>query len=202
MRSYISSDFLRLAGQLKTTFRYEELLPGRKESVADHSWRVSLLALMLGHMLDTDEERSRAVLMSIVHDIAEAVTGDIDHIRIATGEVSRETKKRLEAEALAHIGTMLPDYHRDSLLGLVREYDAAETSVARFVKAIDKLETLLQLIELGYRSYDHPALIANYADPAVDAFPALKPVLSELKASLYEEFRKGNIEWKPEYGEV
>ncbi len=195
-------DFLGLAGQLKTTFRYGTLLPDRKESVADHSWRVALLVFMFGHLLGTDKERNRALRMALVHDIAEAVTGDVDYVRVATGEITREEKKALEAEALDRIGSLLSEGHQEVVLSLNREYDEGTTDVARFVKALDRLETLLQLVELGYRAYDRPEFIANYADAAVERFPALLPVLADIKKRLRDEFLKGDIEWKDSYNSV
>ncbi|NTW15116.1 MAG: HD domain-containing protein [Candidatus Moranbacteria bacterium] len=192
-------EFLALVGKLKTTFRYEELLAGRRESVADHSYRLSLMVSLYGNLLETDEKRHRALRMAVVHDIAEAVTGDIDYVRVASGEITREEKKSLEADALDRIGSALSEGHRDAILSLNREYDEGTTDVARFVKALDKLETLLQLVELGYRAYDRPELIANYADAAVERFPSLRPALADIKKRLREEFLKGDIEWKPSY---
>lgn len=195
----IPYDFLLLSGRLKTTFRYSELLPGRRESVADHSWRLALLVWQFGHLLDSETERQRALVMAIVHDIAEAVTGDIDHVRVSDGEVGIDEKRALEKDAIIRIGNLLPEADRESLTGLCSEYDTGTTETARFVRALDKIETLLQMVELGHESYVRPELIANYPDKAVGAFPRLLPFLAETKARLRNEFRKGNIEWKPSY---
>jgi hypothetical protein len=76
------------------------------------------------------------------------------------------------------------------------------TKEAMFVKALDKIETLTQLVETGYTIYDKPQFIANYANKAVNKYPELLPLLKIVKRKLKEEFIKGNIERKEEYNTV
>ena len=100
------------------------------------------------------------------------------------------------------ISTMLPEEMRDDVLSLCEEYDKKKTDVARFVRALDKLETLLQLAEQGHESFDRPEMIANYADSSVSDFPDLKPFLLEIKKRLRNEFMSGGIEWKESYDDI
>ena len=192
-------DFLRTAEHLKSMLRYSSTTSGRKESVADHSWRVALMVFVVGDGLRLKIDVGRAVKMAIVHDIAESITGDIDFVRISDGEVSREEKRLVEQVAMTELQETLSGSAGEELCSLWVEYETGLTEVARFVRAIDKLETLTQLVETGYPTYDRPELIAHYADVAVDAFPELRPMLRALKGRLREEFRKGSLEWKNEY---
>jgi len=73
------------------------------------------------------------------------------------------------------------------------------TPEARFVKALDKIETLTQIAEAGHKIYDAPEFIANYADQAVRNFPLLEGMLKIVKRKLKAEFKKGRILWKKEY---
>ena len=60
---------------------------------------------------------------------------------------------------------------------------------------------MTQLVDVGYRTYDKPEFIANYADNAVAEFPALREMLNIIKQKLKKEFEKGDIPWKKEYGQ-
>ncbi|MEI6650453.1 MAG: HD domain-containing protein [Candidatus Moraniibacteriota bacterium] len=192
-------DFLRTAEGLKSVLRYASTTSGRKESVADHSWRVALMAFVVGDGLGLKIDFSRAMKMAIVHDIAESIAGDIDFVRISDGEVTREEKRSAELVAMTELKETLSGSAGEELYAIWKEYDAGETEVARYVRAIDKLETLTQLVESGHSIYDRPELIANYADVAVAAFPELTPMLRALKGRLHEEFDKGSFDWKPGY---
>lgn len=134
--------FLRLAGRLKETPRAGWRLRGieRPESVADHSYRVCLLALVLAGEADPPLDRERCLAMALVHDLAESLVGDITPY----DGVSAEEKDRREREAMRTLSALLGD---DETLRLWEEYQAAATPEARFVKDLDKLETVLQATE-------------------------------------------------------
>lgn len=132
--------FFRLAGRLKETARAGWGLRGiaKPESVADHSFRLALLAFVLAPRAGLDRER--CVAMALAHDLAECVVGDITPY----DGVSAEEKRRREEEAMRRLDALAAGA---GLLGLWAEYDAAATPEARFVKELDKLETALQADE-------------------------------------------------------
>ena len=134
--------FLHLAGSLKRVQRQGWIhagVPGRIESVADHSWRVALMAVLLG-----DE---RAVKMALLHDLQEAIVGDI--IPEAKGGVSAADKHEAEREAVKRISEMLPADAplRHELPLLFHEYEEGTSPTAVLVKDLDKAEMLLQASE-------------------------------------------------------
>jgi len=90
----------------------------------------------------------------------------------------------------------LPKIIGKKILNLWREYNDCEIKEAKFVKALDKIETLTQLAESGYKTYDKPEFIAKYANKSVRMFPELSEMLKIVKIKLKVEFNKGNIEWK------
>jgi putative hydrolase of HD superfamily len=192
-------DFLRFVEKLKSTYRYNKKTDGTNESSADHSWRLSLLVIMLGDELNLNLDLFKSVKLAIVHDLAEAITGDIDAIKLSTGEVSKSEKEFLELNAMKKLQNVISGRIGTELFNLWKEYNSCTTLEAKFVKALDKIETLTQLSEAGHETYDKPEFIANYADKSVRDFPELKPVLAVLKEQLKSEFRKGNIEWKESY---
>jgi putative hydrolase of HD superfamily len=193
-------DFLRTAGKLKNTLRYSEInSDARRESVADHSWRLSLMVLIVQKELSLNLDVDRAVEIALVHDLAESLTGDIDAVVIARGEISSEEKSRNELEAMLKIKNMLPESSRDKIFKLWQEYEKGITAEAKFVKALDKLETITQLIEMGHRVYDAPDFIATYADKYIENFPELIPMLRIIKIKLKSEYEKGGLEWRESY---
>lgn len=115
------------------------------ESVADHSHRVALAALVAAAGRP-EYDAARAVAIALAHDVAEAVVGDI-----APGDgVPKSVKAAAEADAVSHMATLLGG--ADSAAGSAiasfwAEYEAGETPEARLVKDCDKVEMLLQAAE-------------------------------------------------------
>ena len=69
-------DFLKIAERLKDNTRHCTTSNRRPESVAEHSWRVSLLAMLLEDEIK-DADFNKIIRMCIIHDLGEAITGDI-----------------------------------------------------------------------------------------------------------------------------
>jgi putative hydrolase of HD superfamily len=139
--------FLHTCCRLKGTKRTGWLLRGLTdvESVADHSWRMSLMVLLLGSSAGIDAQRAMSI--AVVHDLAEALVGDI-----APGQgVDKDTKRRLEDDAMNTIVGHLNNAENSALGQHVRalwlEYESAQTAEALFVKDMDKLEMILQARE-------------------------------------------------------
>jgi putative hydrolases of HD superfamily len=192
-------NFLHQIENLKSTLRYPLTKSGRQESAADHSWRLSLMCFVVAKELNLDIDVGHTLKIAIVHDIAESITGDIDYVKIVDKKISKEEKQNLEICAMKKIKATLPLKTSEEIYALWLEYEEAKTREAKFVKAMDKLETLTQLIEAGYKTFDRPEIISCYANKAVEAFPELKEMLKILKEKLKKEFEKGNFEWKEEY---
>lgn len=195
-------DFLHKIENLKSTLRYPKTTSGRKESTAEHSWRLALITFIIADELKLDIDVNKSIKIALVHDLAEALTGDIDAISIAEGKFLKEEKERQEIKAIMNLKRTLPEKIGKEISELWYEYNEGNTKEAKFIKALDKIETLTQLAESGYKIYDKPEFIANYANKCVKAFPELLDMLKILKRKLKAEFDKGNIEWKPEYNSL
>lgn len=137
-------EFLRNAERLKTVTRSAYTTTGDQESVAEHSWRVALMGTLLAPEFP-DVDGSRLVRMCLVHDLGEAIGGDISAPeqarRLAEGAEGKSTDERRDLLTLIE---PLPAPLRDDITSLWDEYEAAQTPTARLAKAIDKLETILQ----------------------------------------------------------
>lgn len=132
-------DFLRRAEQLKNTLRSGYTSDGRRESAAEHTWRLCLMAVALEPYFPA-VDFARLLKMCIVHDLGEAVHGDIP-APLQDQAVGKAGQERAD---LLQLLAPLPDAQREKMLGLWDEYEAAVTLEARLAKALDKLETILQ----------------------------------------------------------
>ena len=131
--------FLRAAEALKDVLRSGHTSGGRRESTAEHSWRLCLMALVFADGL-AGLDMLRVIKLCIVHDLAEAIHGDVP----ATEQVSSAAKTAQEREDLHVLAAPLDAPLRDEILALWEEYAHGATPEARAVKAMDKLETILQ----------------------------------------------------------
>ena len=129
-------DFMDGACRLKDTPRSGRTPRGDKESVAAHSWAACLLALLVEDEF-SDVDFGRLARLLIVHDLGEAVSGDIP----ATEQDGTDKSARERADLLT-LAAPLPADLRERLLELWDEYDSGETPTARLAKALDKIETM------------------------------------------------------------
>jgi len=135
-------EFLRIVGKLKHLKRtgWVKRDVAEPETVAGHMYRMSILALVA---TPAGLDRTRAVKMSLVHDLAEALAGDITpHCGVAAAD-----KHALELAALEEMISLLEAAAADEIRALFLEYEAHQTAEARFVHDLDKLDMVLQADE-------------------------------------------------------
>ena len=138
-------DFLSTARGLKTTLRtgwvMREAGP-RIESVADHSWRITLMAMVAGASVTHGIDANKVLQMALVHDLAESTVGDITpHCG-----VSDKDKHAMELEAMTKLTNKLGEQGK-ILQNLWLEYEKGESTEAKLCKDLDKLEMILQALE-------------------------------------------------------
>ncbi|MBN1665833.1 MAG: HD domain-containing protein [Anaerolineales bacterium] len=136
---------------LKQLYRRGWLLrgipPERCESVAEHSWGVAMLSMLLAGEHDPGLDLLKVLRMALIHDLGEVYAGDI-----VPGEaVSPAEKHARELDSLQHFLAGLPN--AEDYLQLWLEFEAGDSLEARFVRQIDKLEMALQA-----SVYEHQAL--------------------------------------------
>ena len=130
-------DILHVAERLKDTPRHCTTSKGRTESVAEHSWRISLMALLLRREFP-ELNMDKVVDMCLIHDLGECFTGDIPTF-LKTG-ADRETEDSL----LNQWVKSLPAEVSADLAALYQEMEAQETMESKVYKAMDKLEAVIQ----------------------------------------------------------
>lgn len=138
-------EFLRNAERLKTVTRSAYTTTGETESVAEHTWRVTLMATLLASEFPAIDA-ARLVKMCVIHDLGEAIGGDVPAPVQARRRESGESQGKADAERrdLLTLLEPLPQTFQTEIISLWDEYEAAQTGEARLAKALDKLETILQ----------------------------------------------------------
>ena len=169
---------LHTAEKLKDTTRHCDTSGGRRESVAEHSWRLTLMAFFLRSEfphLDMD----KVMRMCLVHDLGECFTGDIPSFLKTDSDTARE-----DALLSRWVSTLTAPYNTE-LAALYAEMDALDAEEAKLYKALDKLEAVIQHNEAALstwlpREYD---LNLTYANENV----AFSPYLTALRAAIRQE---------------
>ncbi len=128
---------LARAEQLKCNTRHGWTSNGRQESVADHSWRIALMAMLLTPEFP-EADMNKVIRMCLIHDLGEAFTGDIPTFWKTEADSQKE-----EAVFDAWVRT-LPEKTRDEFSALLAEMNAQQTQEAKIYKALDKMEAVIQ----------------------------------------------------------
>ena len=170
-------EILHVAERLKCNTRHCDTSTGRRESVAEHSWRLCLFAMLLEQepefrSLDTD----RVLRMCLIHDLGEAFTGDIPAFSQSAQDEGRE--QGLYEDWIAQF----PPANRAQFQALLAEMTALATPEAKLYKALDKLEAVIQHNEASLDSwlpleYD---LQRTYGQEAVQFSPYLRALKAEI----------------------
>lgn len=132
-------EFLGHTEKLISTLRTAWSSNGRQESTAEHTWRLCLL-VMLFEKQYPEIDHHRLLKICIIHDLAEAVTGDIS----ATVQSQFPDKSQREKQAMQKLVAPLDGKMQDEMLAIWQEYEDGSSQEAQLAKAFDKLETILQ----------------------------------------------------------
>jgi|TARA_B100001964_G_C14150572_1_gene561840 putative hydrolase of HD superfamily len=157
MKAEAILSFIEEIGILKSLPRTGWLIHGIKngESIADHCYRMTLLSMVLadtlvakGMKLDTE----KVMRLSLLHEIAEARIGDIPFtvLTYIPEEVKETGERKAVTSMLEKFGSIGKWYQE-----LWEEFEKNETIEAKLVRAADKLELMIQVLEyekLGYQS--------------------------------------------------
>ncbi|KAJ2743819.1 hypothetical protein GGI20_003463 [Coemansia sp. BCRC 34301] len=139
-------DFLSIVERLKRTKRTGWINSSIKgpESIADHMYRMGIMALLVD---DPSLDQAKCVKMAIVHDLAEALAGDITPF----DGITKEKKRELERSAMTQIvDTLASTSVAREIEALWLEYEDDETAEAHLVHDLDKCEMIQQALE-----YEH-----------------------------------------------
>lgn len=176
-----SLSFLRDAEKLKDTLRTAHTSLGRQESTAEHSWRLCLMALVFGRCYP-GLDLLKLLKICIVHDLGEAVNGDVPATNLAAGD-DKAVNERRDLQLLTK---NLPCEVRSEILQLWDEYDSAGSDEALLAKAFDKIETLLQHTQgKNPRNFNHEFNLAYGIK-----YTNRDPLTAQLRALIDDDTRR------------
>lgn len=131
--------FVKELEHLKSVTRTAWTSSGRRESTAEHSWRLSVFAGLLCGM-DSELDPETVLMTALIHDLGEIYTGDISAALLPDPAEKYEEEK----QAVQRLFSLLEEPARTKLYALWQEYESGSTKEARFVRALDKAETIIQ----------------------------------------------------------
>ena len=175
-KNYINNDVLKLYYQfthLKNLYRQGWLIhiigidgENRVESVADHSWAVTMLCMSIIKKYNLDLNLEKCMMLSLVHELGEVYAGDF-----IPNQVSKKEKHKLEEES---VNKLLKEATFDNDFKILwLEYENQLSEEAVFVKQVDKLEPILQALAYDLNPQD-------YFDDEAIKLPYLKDLLNEV----------------------
>ena len=195
-------DLERLRAQLKFSMECDKMKSvyrrtiltdqSRRETDAEHSWHLAVLATLLYEYALPGVDRHRAVDMCLVHDLIEIYAGDT----FAYDSAGNQTKAKREAEAADRLFALLPLDQGQAFRALWEEFDAMETPDALFANACDRLQPFLNNVVTGGHTWNagpvqvHRSQVEERMRPISKGMPALWPIVQQL---IEEAVQKGEL---------
>ncbi len=168
--------FLNVIEKLKCNTRHSWTSSGRRESVAEHSWRLAVMAMLAAEEYPGIDE-GKLVAMCLLHDLGEAVVGDTPAF------YKTDADEEAEKEAIAGLLASLPPAIASSWGALFSEMEAGETTEAKLFLALDHMEVLVSHNEADLSTWLPLEYEANltYGQKSVDFSPWTQALKEEIK---------------------
>jgi putative hydrolase of HD superfamily len=135
---------LKLAERLKFELRHSYTSSGRQESVAEHCWRMALMAVLIEPLLSQKVDTARLLKMIIIHDLVEAEARDVSALEVLRNPTIRIEKVEKEKKAIENLRQTLQETNGQEIYDLFYEFEHKETYESKVANAFDKLEVQLQ----------------------------------------------------------
>jgi putative hydrolases of HD superfamily len=174
----------------------------RYESVADHSWRLAILVLLFSDKLSQPFNTEKALKMALLHDLPEVIAGDMGPMEgdgtgnktYANNPKLKQDKFNFENDAAKNLFSMLPKDKAKELYDLWVEYENRKCFEAKVVKAFDRLECSLQVLEYrkGSMFKKHHKFNLDYGFRDIDVDPAIEEfgeTIANVMKKRYKEYK-------------
>lgn len=134
-------DFIHEIDKVKYIQRKTRLFNSdRAENDAEHSWHLALMAIVLSGHSNQDIDLFKVIKMLLIHDLVEIDSGDI----FLYDNVVSHSNTEAEIIAARRIFGLLPQNQAEELIAIWEEFEAGDTAEAKFARAMDRFEPLLQ----------------------------------------------------------
>ncbi len=175
---------LTLAERLKFELRHSYTSSGRQESVAEHTWRMALMAVLIEPLLTQKIDTARLLKMIVIHDLVEAEASDISALDVLRNPDIRHQKIENEKKAIENLRASLKDTNGQEIYELFYEFESKETYEAKVANALDKLEVQLQHNHADFATWEEIEYDMCYM---MDKHVLFDETLFELKKQIEEE---------------
>ena len=174
---------LTLAERLKFELRHSYTSNGRQESVAEHTWRMSLMAVLIEPLLKKKVDTARLLKMIIIHDLVEAEASDISALDVLRNPEIKTQKIEKEKQAIENLKSVLKETNGREIYDLFYEFEEKETYESRVANALDKLEVQLQHNHADFATWEEIEYEMSYM---MDQHVLFDETLFELKKQIEE----------------
>lgn len=175
---------LKLAERLKFELRHSYTSSGRQESVAEHTWRMSLMAVLIGPYLDQPVNMEKLLKMIIIHDLIEAEAGDVSALDVLRNPAVKKEKEQRERAAIENLRRHLDSSVGEEVYRLWYEFEEKNTYEAKVANAFDKLEVQLQHNDADIATWEEIEFDMSYM---MDKHVLFDQTLTQLKALIEKE---------------
>jgi putative hydrolase of HD superfamily len=160
---------LKLAERLKFELRHSYTSSGRQESVAEHTWRMALMAFLIEPLLSQKIDSARLLKMIIIHDLVEAEAKDVSALDVLRNHELRIQKTENEKKAIESLQKTLNQTNGQEIYDLFYEFENKKTYESKIANALDKLEVQLQHNDADISTweeieYDMSYMMAKHTD--------------------------------------
>lgn len=183
-------EFIKEIDKLKYIQRKTKLFNSdRYENDAEHSWHLALMAMILFEHADESVDLLKVIKMVLIHDIVEIDAGDT-FIYDTQKAHSNTEEERLAAN---RIFGLLPESQAEDLINIWEEFEAGETQEAKFARAMDRLEPLLQNSSNNGGTWNEPGVNYNKVYAKKSVIKAGANVLWEYAEGLIDDGVKKGV---------
>ena len=137
-------ELIKLGETLKMELRHSWLSNGRRESVAEHTWRVALMAMAIESSLPQKVNSEKLLKMIVIHDLVEAYAKDIPAFDTIHNVEAKQTKVENEIKAIEKIRDLVGGETGQLFYDYWFEFEHKTTYEAKVANALDKLEAQIQ----------------------------------------------------------
>jgi len=183
--------FIAEAGRLRGVLRQTTLAdPARRENSAEHSWHLTVLALALGEYAPPGTDLARVAAMLVVHDLVEVDAGDLSAYAPPPEQARQLAAERAAADRLF---ALLPADQAGPMRQIWDEFEERATLEARFARALDRLQPMLENVKVGGGTWRQPGITAADVLAKVELIADGSPRLGQFARELVDQAVRDGI---------
>ena len=174
--------FIKKAEQAKNELRHSWTSIDRQESIADHSWRVSLILIVCSPYFPENFDLLKSIKMAILHDLGEIVVGDMHFLEVNKSKDQKFNRSKLERSGVIEVCKSLAK-SRIEILEIWEEFEENKSSEAQVVNCLDRIEVCIQHSQSNLSKWTEDEInsIGFYFSKIDEPFPFLKDIKEAVK---------------------